>query len=60
MWVRVPPWQPNETNDTPRRCVMGNKAKKAKRKLEARQKAFDDAKGSTTSGVKRPGSIKHR
>jgi len=39
---------------------MGNKAAKAKRKLEARQKAFDDANSSTDSGVRRPGSIKHR
>lgn len=39
---------------------MGNKAEKAKRKLEARRKAFDDAKGSTTSGKKRPGSMKRR
>ena len=39
---------------------MGNKTEKATRKLEARQKAFDDGGGASTGGVKRPGSKKHR
>ena len=39
---------------------MGKQLEKAKRKLEARQKAFDSAGWASESGKKRPGSMKVR